>query len=537
MDSERLDFDAIVIGAGLSGLYQLYRLRELGMSVRLLEEGGGVGGTWYWNRYPGARLDSESYTVSYSFDKDFLREWSWSELFAAQPELEAYYNRFADRFDLRKDISLNTMVTGAKFDSAENTWQVSTNTGESFRCRFLVATVGFLSVPSYPREPGLDLYEGEAYHTARWPKDPVDFDGKRVAVVGTGASGVQIIQTIAHQVAFLSVFQRHANYVFPLRNRPLSPSEQSEFSQHFERVIAACMANPGGFVHERNTRFALEATPEERRETYEHIWALPGWAKVSGTFADTMVSPEANRYYSEFAREKFRERVDDPQVADRLVPSDHGIITRRPPTETAYFEVFNRSNVELVDLKESPIERFTATGIATSDGIHRDFDMIVLATGFDAYTGAYGRIDIQADGLRLAEKWAEGPKSFLGLMVAGFPNFFMCVGVHNKGGAGNVPRISELNVNFITRCIDYARKFGFSRIEAAEEAEAEFTQHVLDRVNKTLLPTAAAMNPTFYGTNIPRKPRVFYGYAGTLQEYLARCGECEDGGYKGLYFT
>ena len=387
-------FDAIIIGAGIAGLYQLYRLRELGLSVRVYESGTGVGGTWYWNRYPGARFDSESYSYGYSFSEELLQEWDWSEHFAPQPETERYLNYVADKFDLRRDIRFSTRVTAATYDETTACWQVQTDDGQRARARFLITAIGVLSAPYIPDFAGRDSFEGESFHTAQWPKEGRDFSGKRVAVIGTGATAVQLITEVAKQVGQLTVFQRTANYCAPLRNGPIDPHTQRQIKNSYPEIFQKCRASFGGFIHDFDPRSALELSEEERLARYEELWAQPGFGKWLGNFGDIMTDLEANATFSEFVRNKIRERVKDPAVAEKLVPKDHPFGTKRVPLESGYYEAYNQDNVSLVDLHETPIERITPQGIKTSAAEYA-FDTIIYATGFDAVTGAFDTIDIR----------------------------------------------------------------------------------------------------------------------------------------------
>ena len=450
-----IDVEVIIIGAGITGVHQLHLLREAGFAVRLLEAGGGVGGTWYWNRYPGARFDSESYSYGYFFSEELLAEWDWSEHFAGQEETEAYLNHAVDRFGLRDDIQFDTRVVSATFDEAASTWTVTTERGERLRARHVISATGVLSVPYHPEVPGRDLFRGEAYHTGEWPHEPVDFRGKRVAVIGTGASAVQLIPVIAAEVSSLTVYQRTANWCGPLNNGPITPEEQQRIKATYDEIYQACHSTFAGFVHRASKRHTFEDTKEERWALYEKLWNDRGFAKLLSNYRDLMTDKAANDEFSEFLAEKIRSRVHDPETADLLIPKDHGFGMKRPPMETQYYEAYNRPNVALVDLRATPIVAITERGIETTDG-ETEFDMIIWATGFDGFTGALLRMDIVGvGGQSLREAWADGPHTYLGMQVAGFPNFFIVGGPHVA--AGNFPRATEMQVDFVTGLLQHLR--------------------------------------------------------------------------------
>ncbi len=524
-------FDAIIIGAGITGLYQLYRLRELGLTVRLYEAGSGVGGTWYWNRYPGARFDSESYSYGYSFSPELLQEWEWQEHFSGQPENERYLNFVADKFALRRDIQFNARIASARFDEVGNCWELRTEDGGRARAKFLITAVGVLSAPQMPNIPGLETFKGERYHTGLWPKTPVTMAGKRVAVIGTGASGVQLITEIAKEVGHLTVFQRTANYCGPLHNGPIDRETQVSIKQRYPEIFQRCRETFAGMIHDFDPRSALSVSPEERQAHYESLWAEPGFGKWLGNFADILTNLEANETFAKFVRNKIRERVKDPVVAEKLVPKDHPFGTKRVPLESGYYEAFNRDNVELVDLRATPIERITPTGIETSAAEYK-FDMIIFATGFDAVTGAFTRIDIRGvGGQALKEKWAEGPRTYLGIQGTGFPNLFTLVGPHNGATFCNIPRCSEQNVEWVTACIRYMCEHNYQRIEPTIEAEDQWTAHVAETINATLLPLADSW---FMGANTPGKRRNFLMYAGGTPAYRAKCDAVAANDYEGF---
>ena len=490
-------FDVIIIGAGVTGLYQLYRLRQLGLSVRAYEDGGGVGGTWYWNRYPGARFDSESYTYGYSFSEELLQEWDWKEYYSGQPENERYLNYVTDKFDLRRDIQFNAHVASAVYDEHENRWQIQTEDGHRARAQFLITAVGLLSAGYIPDFAGLQSFEGKWCHTGRWPKEGMELAGKRVGVVGTGATAVQLIPEIAREVAHLTVFQRTANYCAPLRNGPIDPDSQRKIKASYPEIFKKCDETSGSFIHEFDPRSALEVSPEERLAQYERLWAEPGFKKWLANFYDVMMPGEANEDYAEFVRNKIRERVKDPVVAEKLVPKDHLFGSKRLPCESGYYEVYNQDNVLLVDVREAPIERITPKGIKTTDAEY-EVDVIIFATGYDAVTGSLTRIDIHGEsGQTLKDKFAEGPRTYMGIQSPGFPNLFTI----NAASVGNFVRAAEPLVEWVSDCICYVREHQFTRISATPQAEAAWTKHVAEAGANNLRTMADSW---FVGTNISR---------------------------------
>ena len=453
-----LDYDAIVIGAGVSGLYQLHKLRELGLKTLVLESGANVGGTWYWNRYPGARFDSESWTYGYSFSKELLDEWDWSEHFSPQPETERYLNFVADKFDLRRDIQCGRRVSAAHYQEETRSWNVTLDDGRHYRTRLLITAIGVLSAPTMPRIPGIETFGGQSCHTAEWPREPVELKGKRVAVIGTGATAVQTIQTIARDVGHLTVFQRTPNWCAPLHNSTIDAGEMRQIRARYDEIFARCHETPGCFIHAPDPRSVFEVTREEREAFWEKLYGEPGFGIWQANFRDILMDGEANALISDFVARKIRQRVKDPAVAEKLIPKNHGFGTRRLPLETRYYEVYNQPNVTLVDINATPIERITPNGIRTSDTEHA-FDLIIYATGFDAITGSFDRIDIQGiDGYRLKDAWSEGPRTYLGVLVENFPNLLMVMGPH--AGLGNFPRAAEYSVDWVTRLIRHARDNG-----------------------------------------------------------------------------
>jgi len=500
-DDAGADVDVLIVGAGILGLYQLYRAREDGFSVQVLEAGDGLGGTWFWNRYPGARFDSESYTYAFLFSKELFEEWEWQEHFAGQPEIESYLNYAVDKFDLRKHIRFGTRVTSAVWDETAGLWTVRASDGTQTRARFVVAALGILSLPVFPEVPGRTEFRGEAYHTGLWPKEPVSFESKRVAIVGTGSSGVQIIPEIVDLVDDLTVYQRTPNWCTPLNNRPVTAEEQAALKAGFEQMKEVLAASPTGFLHVSPGLKTFGHTKDERWAFYETIWASPGFAKITTNYTDMMTDPAANAEWCQFIAEKIRGIVKDPAVADKLIPKDHGYAGKRPPYVTNYFEAYNRPNISLVDLTETPIVRVTETGIKTTAG-HRDYDMIVWATGFDFGTGSLMKLGARGrGGLPLAEYWADGPITFLGLMCQNFPNFFFPGGPH--GAAGNNPRYGGDQSDFIADALVYMREHGYTTIEVPAASEEAWTSMV-DEGARTASFTESSY---FYGTNVPGKAR------------------------------
>jgi cation diffusion facilitator CzcD-associated flavoprotein CzcO len=522
-DQPSQEYDAIIIGAGMSGLYQLYRLRELGLRVRVFETGTSVGGTWYWNRYPGARFDSESYSYGYSFSKELLEEWDWSEHFSGQPETLRYINYVADKFDLRRDIQFESRVSAAIWDEATRHWNVALEGGSRYRTRFLITAIGPLSTPTLPRIEGVDSFKGRAFHTARWPKEQVDFTGQRVAVIGTGATGIQTIQTIADKVGHLTVFQRTANWSAPLHNGTIDAETQKQIKAGYPEMFRRCQETFACFLHTPDPRGVFEVTDEEREAFFEKLYAERGFGIWQGNFRDILIDREANRLISDFVARKIRQRVRDPKVAEKLIPRNHGFGTRRLPLETFYFEVYNRDNVELVDITETPIERITPKGIKTSAAEY-EFDIIIYATGFDAITGSFDKIDLRGvDGLRLKDRWNAGPETYLGVMVDGFPNMMMLMGPHTA--LGNIPRSIEYNVDWVTRLIGFARENTLARIEATVAGVTTWTDHV-KALGVGLLSNEVDSWMTGINRNVEGKQtRIVARYSGSAPAYRARCDE------------
>ena len=527
-----LDYDLIIIDAGMSGMYQLYRARELGLKVRVFETGTNVGGTWYWNRYPGARFDSESYSYGYSFSRELLDEWEWSEHFAGQPETLRYLNYVADKFDLRRDIKFQSRVTAATYDEATRSWTVRLENGQRFHTRFLVTAIGPLSTPTLPRIEGCGTFNGQSFHTARWPKEKVALAGKRVAVIGTGATGVQTIQTIASEVGHLTVFQRTPNWCAPLNNGKIDAETQKKIKANYPKMFARCQETFACFIHTPDPRGAFEVSDAQREAFYEELYAERGFGIWQGNFKDILTDRAANKTISDFVAQKIRERVKDERVAERLIPKNHGFGTRRLPLETYYYEVYNRDNVELVDLTETPIERITPDGVKTSERDYT-FDILIFATGFDAITGAFDKIDFcGVGGARLQEKWRGGPQTYLGLMIEGFPNMMMLMGPHTA--LGNIPRSIEYSVDWVTGLIRFALKKNLTRLEPTAEGVASWTDHV-KALGVGLLSNEVDSWMTGINRNVEGKStRIVARYSGSAPAYRARCDEVAAKGYDEL---
>ncbi|WP_421994222.1 flavin-containing monooxygenase [Roseococcus sp.] len=522
-------FDAIVIGAGMSGLYQLIKLRQLGLKTRVLEAGTGVGGTWYWNRYPGCRFDSESYSYGYSFDQELLKDWDWTEHFAPQPETERYLNLVADRYDLRRDIQFSARVKAARWDEASRLWKVELEDGSLQRARFLVTAIGALSSPTMPSYPGMTDFAGPSFHTGLWPKEPVDFTGKRVAVIGTGASGVQTIQEVAKTAAQLTVFQRTPNWCAPLHNGKIPPEEMAEIRTRYDDIFRRCRETWACFLHTAHPQDTFDASAEERRAFWEKLYADRGFGIWVGNYQDILTNRAANEEISRFIADKIRERVKDPAVAELLIPKNHGFGTRRVPLETRYYECYNQPNVTLVDSKATPIERITPTGLVTSAAEY-EFDIIVYATGFDALRGAFDRIDFRGkDGVSLKDQWEEGATSLVGMLVDGFPNMLMLVGPHNA--LGNIPRTIEFNVEWVAEFLRHVTERGITRFEARPEAVGQWMDHVMEIAQGLL---SMEVDSWMTGVNINvagRQTRRVARYTGSATNYRAWANGIAERGY------
>jgi len=533
-DVRERSYDAVIVGAGFAGLYMLHRLRNLGLSARIYEAGTGVGGTWYWNRYPGARVDVESLEYSYSFSPELDAEWKWSERYATQPELLKYLNHVADRFDLRPDIQLETRVTAAHFDEAANRWSVTTDRGETVSARYCVMATGCLSVANEIAFEGAESFQGRSFRTSSWPRDGVDFTGERVAVIGTGSSAIQTIPMIAEQASHVTVFQRTPNFSVPAHNGQIDPKIAADWAAH--RAQYRQEARETGFgIRMVNPQdgLALEADEATRRAAYEARWQVGGFALL-GAYGDLITDLAANATAAEFVGDKIRGIVRDPQIAEKLVPKSFPIGSKRLCVDTGYYAVFNRDNVSLVDLRETPIEAITPTGVRTTDATY-EVDAIVYAIGFDAMTGALGKIDIRGrGGAALKERWAAGPATYLGLMVAGFPNLFIVTGPGSPSVLCNMAVAIEQHVEWISDCIAWMGARQMGAIEATRSAQDDWVAHVNEVAETTVYPLA---NSWYLGANVPGKPRVFMPYIGGFPAYRDKCVEVAANGYEGCRVT
>ena len=525
-------YDAIVIGAGVSGLYTLYKLRELGLSARVFEAGTDIGGTWYWNRYPGARFDSESYSYQYSFSQELIDEWEWSEHFSGQPEIERYLHFVADKFDLKRDIECNARVATVIYDEADKRWEVTTQNGLRARARYVICATGLLSAHQFPPYEGVADFAGLTLHSARWPKEPVDFTGKRVGIIGTGPTAVQIIQTIAPEVAHLTVFQRTANWCTPLRNRPITAEEQRELKAKAHEIFAQCKRTWAGFIHDPDPRAAMTVPKAERWARYQMLYDRGGFSLWLGNFSDSFMSQEAADEVAEFLANKIRERVTDPVVAEKLTPK-HTFGTKRCPGEKNYYEAFNRANVSLIDLRATPITKIIPTGIETGNKLH-ELDVIIYATGFHSLTGELMRMDIRGrHGRTLQEHWADGPRTTLGVQFSGFPNLWAIMGPHNPAVFCNITRCVETNVDWIVDSIRYLREHGFETMAATPEAEDAWTKRCYDSAKGLLINDM--QDSWFFGSNNPENIRGrFLLFAGGVPLYRQIFAEVAAKGYEGF---
>src|ERR1700720_3344940 len=529
------DFDAIIIGAGVSGLYQLYKLRELGLQARVFEAGTGVGGTWYWNRYPGARFDSESWTYGYSFSQELLEEWDWEEHFAGQPETERYLTYVADKFDLRRDIQFKSRVRAAHYQEDTRSWGVELENGRHYSARFLITAVGVLSAATMPTIPGVETFQGQSCHTHYWPKEPVRFAGKRVAVIGTGATGVQTITEVAKTVGHLTVFQRTPQWCAPLHNGKIGKEEMRRIRANYSDIFARCQQTYGCFIHATDPRAALEVTREEREAFWEKLYGEPGFGIWMGNFRDILTNEEANAAISAYIAKKIRQRVKDPKVADKLIPKDHGFGTRRVPLESGYFEAYNRDNVTLIDpLVDEPIECITPRGIKTARQEH-EFDILVYATGFDGVTGAYDRIDIRGEtGLRLKDAWAETPRTYLGMLAEGFPNMLMVLGPHTA--RGNITQAISHSVEFQAGLLRFMQQHNYTHVETRPQKVDEWTRIVI-KAGEALLSFKVDSWQNGVNRNVDgRTVRRVLGYNGNGGHFRRTTDEVAKGGYQEFAF-
>ena len=521
--------DAVIVGAGFGGMYMLHCLRKLGFNAQVFEGGDDVGGTWYWNRYPGARCDIESMQYSYSFSEDLDQEWDWTEKYAPQPEILAYAKHVADRLDLRRDIKFNTRVTSANFDESRNQWTVTTDKGDKVEARFCIMAVGCLSAANKPPFEGMDDFSGPIYHTGEWPHEGVDFTGKKVAVIGTGSSAIQSIPLIAAQASDLTVFQRTATYSVPAWNEAVDPAKAAEVKANYPDLRAKARARPTGFYFPFNMQPAMDASPEERRAKYEEAWERGGLPFL-GAFGDLLFEKEANDTVAEFAREKIRSVVKDTATADLLCP-DNIFGCKRLCVDTGYFETYNLPHVKLVDVSKRPIERFTEKGVV-ANGIEHEVDAVVCATGFAAMTGSFDRIDIRGrNGLTLKEKWAGGARTYLGLSTVGFPNFFMITGPGSPSVLAQMIQSIEQHADRMADCIAHVSDIGAEKIEPTLEAEDAWVDHVNEVSEISLRSTCSSW---YIGANITGTPRVFMPYIGGFPVYVQKCNDVMTNGYEGF---
>src|SRR5215469_8227520 len=527
----RETYDAVIVGAGLGGLYQLYRLRQLGLCTRIIEAADGVGGTWFWNRYPGARCDVQSLSYSYSFSPELEQDWEWTEKYPTQPEILRYLNHVADRFDLTRDITFGTRVLSAHYDDATARWTLRTDKGKTFAAQFLVMATGCLSASKLPEIPGLERYRGRTHHTAKWGKDEIRFDGLRVGVIGTGSSSIQSIPIIAEQAADLTVFQRTPNFSMPAGNRPLEPDEVAEMKASYRAWREKQRTSRAGIPTPEATELALAVSPDERAARYQAAWEKGDLVSLGGCFVDILVDPAANETAAEFIRSKIRAVVHDPELAEALSPRSFPFGTKRPCLDTDYYATFNRPNVHLVDLRKTPLVEFTEAGLRTSAAEY-EFDAIVFATGFDAMTGALAAIDIRnGNGVTLSSQWTAGPRTYLGVAMAGFPNLFTITGPGSPSVLSNMVVSIEQHVEWISDLIAYLGKHGYVAAEATADAEEEWVRHVAEVGSLTLFPRA---NSWYMGANVPGKPRVFLPYIGGVGVFRQKCDEVAAIDYEGF---
>lgn len=527
------ELDAIIIGAGFSGLYQLHCLRDrLGLKAAVVERGGGVGGTWYWNRYPGARCDSESHSYWYSFSDEIVQEWDWTERYPGHAEICRYLNFVADKLDLKRDIRFNTNVVRCDYDAAANRWHVTTEDGRRITAKYLITAVGCLSTANVPKIPGLENFNGEWYHTGQWPHEGVDLAGKRVGQIGTGSTGIQAVPVIAAEAAHLTVFQRTANYSVPARNAPLTSEFKQYIKDNFADIRTCMHETPNGHSYRIQQRNASDVDAEQRQKIYEAAWEKGG-LEFRASFQDLLIDKKANDTAREFLIGKIREIVKDPETAKKLSQIDHPYATKRPPIDSQYFEAYNRDNVALVDVRSDPIKEMTPTGIRLESGAEHDLDVVVFATGFDAMTGPLLGLNITGrDALSLREAWQAGPRTYLGLQSVGFPNMFTITGPGSPSVLCNMPVCIEQHVEWITDCIDHMRRNDIDQIEPTPQAVEGWVNHVNDAANATLLPEAG--HSWYLGANVPGKPRVFMPYAGGMHVYRKKCKDVAAAGYVGF---
>ena len=528
-------YDAIIVGAGFAGLYQLICLRDqLGLNCLVIETGDDVGGTWYWNRYPGARCDTESHAYSYYFSDELLKEWTWSERYPGHAEIREYINFVAQKFDLKKDILFNQKVTNANFSENENNWSLLTNDGSKFKAKFLITAVGCLSNANIPNIKGLDSFEGQYYHTGNWPKNDVSFVNKKVGQIGTGSTGIQAVPVIAASAKHLTVFQRTANYSIPARNKPLTSDFKEHVKTNYQHYRKFLKRTPNGHPFDISNRLVSDVNEDQRNDIYEKAWEKGG-LQFRATFNDLVTDRDANKTASEFIKDKIRTTVLNKKFASILSDIDHPYAGKRPPIDSNYFETFNRENINLIDLQADPIKHIDHKGIQTNEN-HFDLDIIVFATGYDAMTGPLLNMNITGKAnLKLSDLWKEGPKTFLGLQIPEFPNLFTITGPGSPSVLTNMPMAIEQHVEWIRDCISYMNKKGYSLIETSKKASEDWGDEVNAVANKTLLPTVK--HSWYLGANIPGKPQVFMPYAGGLPKYDEICNESKNNNYKGFNLT
>jgi cation diffusion facilitator CzcD-associated flavoprotein CzcO len=539
MGEAKTHYEVIVIGAGVAGIYQIKRLVDLGIDATVLESAAGLGGTWYWNRYPGCRFDSESYTYGFSFSRELLNEWHWKERFSSQPENLRYLNYVADKFDLRKHMQFDCKAEAARFDETRDLWHVKTGDGRELTCRFLVLAIGLLSAPTMPRLEGIDDFKGRSFHTYYWPHEPIDLTGKKVAVIGTGATAIQLIGEIADKVGELTVFQRRPNWSAPLNNSQISEQEMADIRSRYDEIFAACARTPGGFLHEPDRRGFYEVSRDERLKLWDELYDEPGFGIWLANFREIFMDEVANAELSDYIAERMRRRVNDPELAEKLIPRDHGFGVQRLPLETNYLEAYNRDNVHLVDISETPLVRVTEKGLRTIEREY-EFDIIVYATGFDAITGAYDLIDISGiGGEKLAEKWKHAPSTFLGMLVHGFPNLLMPTGPQSASASTNFPRGIENGVNWCTGLLQYVRDRGYTRADATLEAQERWTAHVV-KMYEIMLMRKAKSWFTGYNSNVPGHEQGtvrYFVYNGGTPKFVSIINEIAASGYQEIAFS
>ena len=527
--------EAIIIGAGVCGMYMLHRMLGLGVDVTVLEAGDDLGGTWYWNRYPGCRFDSESYTYGYSFSKELLAEWDWTERFSPQPETLRYLNHVADRFDLRPHMQFSSAVTAATWNEGARRWELDLADGRRLTCTLLLPAIGLLSAPTMPRYAGIDEFRGESFHTYNWPHEPVRLAGRRVGVIGTGATGVQLIAAISPEVGSLHVFQRRPNWCAPLHNGPIDAEEMADIKSRYDEIFDRCARTPGGFIHGPDRRRYHEVPAEERYAFWEDLYGQPGFGIWLANFREVLMDEDANADLSAFIADKIRQRVNDPAVAEKLIPKDHGFGVQRVPMETRYYEAYNHDHVHLVDIAEDPIDRIVPEGVRLSSGTVVELDVLIYATGFDAITGAFDRMTITGVGGRtLREAWADGPRTYLGVQTAGFPNMIMLAGPQGASVSTNFPRAIETSVDWASDLIAHMRANGLSRIECAIEAEDAWVAEVVDLYQMVLLRNAKSWF-TGYNSNVDgRDVKRHLIYNGGAPRYRERITTVAAEGYSGF---